>query len=223
MNNNQNAALKMLQSVNNLLELNKSKLDNVQVLNAIAVELKGFIDKIIETDTNRSGIQVKASTNEKQLAENSMIAHALVVANITYVYAFDTANQQLAMQTNVSKSQFYKLHDNDEISLARNISLKAEENKVALANYGLTDEMLNNLNQEIKKFEALIVGPSGAVADRKGQTKSLSGLFVEAKSLLSDRMDKLMIIFESSDPQFYDAYFTARKVVNTAYRKEEKK
>ncbi len=126
------------------------------------------------------------------------------------------------MQSNVTKSQFYKLHDNEALALSKTTLDKAMENKEALSGYGLTEAMTDDLEQAIGSYEALVVKPRDTITERKGQTKSLAQLFAETKSLLYDRLDKLMSLFKESEPLFYESYFSARNVINTAARKRKK-
>lgn len=221
MNDRQNANLNMYQSVLNVLDSNKSKYDKIPVFNSAAVELREKIAAIMETEQERSEIKVPASTSEKQEIKESMVQLALIVARITHVYAFDTGNQALQYQTNATKSLFYNLHDHDELRQARTIASKARENLEALTDYGMDEAMITSLEEAADRFETVIVKPRSSINEHKGQTEILKQLFADTNSLLIDRMDKMMSLFKLSDPDFYNAYFYARNVINTAYRKRK--
>lgn len=221
MNDIQNANLNMFQAVSNVLEMYKGKFSGVSVFTSASTQLVEKIGEIRELDKNRSAKDVKIPSNEKQSAKETLVSRAVTVARIANVYAFDEGNTDLQMQTNVVKSQFYKSQHNVMLHLAKTIYEKVLEYKEPLQAYGLTDELMAQLAQSITAFEALISSPRDLVVERSGETRSLSELFAEVKSLLYDRIDKLMAQYKVSEPQFYEAYFSARKVVNTSYRKQE--
>jgi len=220
MNDRQNANLNMFQAVSNVLEAQKSKFENVVVINTAATDLKTKIGLIREADKSRQETHVKAASAEKQNTEDDLMNQTLMVARITNVYAFDTKNQSLILQTSITKSQFYNAQANEKVSMARIVLNKAKENELALKDYGLESRTLNTLTATLEAYEQLVVKPRDVITERKGQTVSMAQLFAETKSLLNDRMDKLITLYKESDPSFYDAYFSARSVINTSYRKE---
>jgi hypothetical protein len=54
-------------------------------------------------------------------------------------------------------------------------------------------------------------------------TDSLRELFVAADSIVYDKLDKLIRLFNSSSPEFFTLYGNARNIINTAVRKRKDK
>lgn len=223
MNDKQNANLNMFQAVSDVLEAHADKYSAIPVFKAAAAELKEQNALIRETDKELTGKKVQAATAEKQKTEDNMINQAVMVGRLTNVYAFDTGNDKLGAQTNITKSHFYNAHDNQKISLAKSILANAIGFAEEMKSYGLEQTMLDELAATVTAYETLIAKPREVQTDRKAQVKSLSQLFAETKSLIYDRLDKLMVLFKDSERAFYDAYFSARNIINTSYRKTETK
>ena len=221
MNDKQSAELNMFQAVKDVLAENKSKYVSIPILNSAVTELDGNIGAIREASKERSDLIVPAATSEKQLVESRMINQALKVARVANVYAFDTGNPQLLMQTNATKSTFYHLHGNQKLTLAKSILDAVNPLLESLIAYGLHRLELDSLDISIAEYVTVIAKPRGTINERKGQTSNLTQLFAHTKSLLNDRLDKMMSLFKDADPDFYTAYFNARNIINTAYRKRK--
>jgi hypothetical protein len=61
----------------------------------------------------------------------------------------------------------------------------------------------------------VISAPRTAITVRKGATEAIETLIKDGTAILTNRMDKLMVDFKVSHPDFYQEYFDARIVVNT--------
>ena len=221
MNDKQSAELNMFQSVKEVLAGNKSKYETISVFSKAVTDFDGNIKAIRKLAKDRKDVIVPAATGEKQSVENKMIDQALKVARVTNVYAFDTENQQLQMQTDIFKSKFYRLHGNQKLALAKSIYGAARPLADALIDYGLITEELDDLENLVIEYNDVIVKPRGTINERKGMTADMALLFADTKSLLNDRMDKMMRLFKNDNTNFYEAYFYARNVINTAYRKKK--
>ena len=56
---------------------------------------------------------------------------------------------------------------------------------------------------------------------RKGATAEISALVKDSLKILNNRMDKLMSEFKESKPNFYQEYFDARIIVDSATEKKK--
>lgn len=221
MNDKQHANLNMFRRVNNVLIDNKEKYAAIPAFKSLAEQLENNIAAIIEVSSERSGINVKVVSSEKYDIEGQMIDEVVFAARVLNVYAQDSGNQPLQMTTNITKSMLYKVHDNEELDHARKITAKAREHVEALENYGINAERIDRLEQLVDDFEQHMPKPRQVISERKGKTLSLKALFAETKSLLIDKLDKLMGLFKTTDPEFYFTYFEARNVINTSYRSKK--
>jgi hypothetical protein len=60
-----------------------------------------------------------------------------------------------------------------------------------------------------------------AITTRKQKTTNLKELFARLDSALYDRLDKLIVLFKSSHPDFYNEYRTSRNLIDTSHRQKE--
>jgi hypothetical protein len=60
------------------------------------------------------------------------------------------------------------------------------------------------------------------IGERKQKTTNLAQLFAGLDSTLYDRLDKLLVLFKHSAPEFYGEYRTARNIIfHTEHQKKE--
>ena len=196
MNDKQSAELNMFQAVKEILTENKSKYETISVFKKTVTEMDKNINAIREMSKERTDVIIPASTSEKQTVENNMVDQALKVANITNVYAFNIENPQLQMQTNINKSTFYNSHGNHKLTLAKSILDAVKPLADTLLDYGLITEEIDDLENLIKEYNEVVVKPRGTINERKGITRDMAQLFEDTKSLLSNRLDKLMSVFK---------------------------
>lgn len=222
MNDKQNAELNMFQAVETIFATNASKYAAIPIFKTAVDNFKGKVLAIQELDKSRSETKVPVATEKKNIAEDKLIQLTLKIARVMNVYAFNVKNTQIFDQTNISKSTFYNLPDNGKITLSKSISETANLHNKTLQSYGIAQTDLKELTDAITFYEQQIVTPRDVTTERKEMTRALAQLFAEAKSLLIDQLDKLMSIFKESEPEFYNTYFNARNVINTAYRKKTK-
>lgn len=70
------------------------------------------------------------------------------------------------------------------------------------------------LGKKITAFEKLASKPRQNVAKKAAANKALPRLMKQGRNILKRRIDRLMVQFETSAPEFYAEYRTARKIVN---------
>lgn len=219
MNDKQNAELNMFRTTSTVMEANRGKVEAVPKVKAAANELRENISLIVDVDKERIDISVPSSTKEKRLASDDMVDRTLLFARVLNAYAFETEDVNISIATTLNKSQMLRMQDNQRRAKAKSIEQIAEKHLTALADYGLDASAFADFSKSIEVFEALIVKPRDTIYERKDNTRSLVELFADTKSLLFDKLDKMMSLYKKSDPAFYSAYFSARNIINTAYRK----
>ena len=90
----------------------------------------------------------------------------------------------------------------------------------ALANYGVTAEKLDDLEDALDHYSEKIGSPRTATVKRRVRTLSLEELFDKLRTVHS-RMDRLAVVFRSSAPDFLAAYETARVIIDRPATREE--
>jgi hypothetical protein len=160
---------------------------------------------------------------EKNKAAETLTSESVKTANALYVYAIDTKDKVLQLKVSVNKSTFYNGHAAEALVLAKNIVDEAHNHAADLVDYGIDAAAIAALDAAVAAFDNLIVKPQLAIGERKMYTSNLKQLFVATDSILYDRLDKLIVLFKTSAPDFYALYKNARNIINTAKRYEKSK
>jgi hypothetical protein len=87
-----------------------------------------------------------------------------------------------------------------------------------LADHGVTSAKLTALKKKIDGFDTISTKPRQSVAKRSAATTRLPVLFRKACRCLSKQLDRLMVQFKSTAPEFYAKHQAARSVVSTGTR-----
>ena len=138
----------------------------------------------------------------------------LMIADQIAALGFATHNMQLANQAELTLSTLDKMADDALEETGQRIADLATTNIAALADYDIDGEDVTALTTLKTQFHNIKTAPRTAAAGRAGETKTLPDLIAQTRSLLRNRLDKLMTRFKTSDPTFYAAYRSARVIVD---------
>ena len=180
-----------------------------------------FRDKLLELnntvevqETPRTGIH-----KDKMNVWEAMKDEALLVSGAVTAYATTINNQRLKDAVHFTATDLMRVRDT--LAGQRALIIHDQANAVVanLADFGVTPATLTSLNGRILEFNKLMVAPRVAIVDRKGATSQLKNQMKELDMILKDEMDPLMAAYRNTALGFYDAYFNARKIVDTGSSK----
>ncbi|MDR1181201.1 MAG: hypothetical protein LBL13_04415, partial [Bacteroidales bacterium] len=217
-----NAKLNMAQRVSNTMEEDQEIFKDVPAVAAIVAELKGDIEIIREVLREHTGVNLPASTLAKRNAEKRMIKSCVKTANILYLIGFISDNTDLITLAGLSDNSFYRITNNAALALARRILNLAKQYAEQLKEYTIDEKEINEMETAIDAFQTVITKPMDTIAGRKQKTTNLVQLFAKLDSTLYDKLDKVMLIFKDSNPDFYNKYRTSRNLILTSRRKDKK-
>src|SRR6185369_7070084 len=132
------------------------------------------------------------------------------IAGIIYAYAVNTSNNALRLEVNLLLIKLKNKTDAELVQACRAVYARAVELKTEMAGYGVSAEMLTDLQEAIDDYETASPDPHTALD--KSRKELLNQLFEELDDILSKRMDTLMDKFRLSHPEFYEAYFSLREI-----------
>ncbi|MDR2148728.1 MAG: hypothetical protein LBE91_19990 [Tannerella sp.] len=213
MNSKQNAKLNMAQRVSETLKRYESVYAGIAPMTAAVAELNAGVANIRDTQKEQETAGVSASTLKKREAERKMIEPCVRIANALYVIGFTTGDKELITLQGTSENSFYNTTGNNALALARRISDLAQARISELQTYGVEDTEIAALGTAIEAFQTLIAKPMDAIGERKQKTSNLAQLFAGLDSALYDKLDRLMVLFKHSAPEFYGEYRTARNII----------
>jgi len=221
MNDSQEAKLNMYRTVSKTCQNNEKTYAGSPAFVKAVTLLDNNINAIGKNAQQQSGSISVGVSAEKNKATETLTQESVKMANALYVYAIDTKDKVLQAKVSVNKSTFYGGHADEVLVLAKNIADEAHSHAADLAEYSIDAAAIAALDAAVVAFDSLIVKPQIAIGERKMYTSNIKQLFVETDSILYDRLDKLIVLFKTSAPDFYALYKTARNIINTAVRHEK--
>lgn len=154
------------------------------------------------------------------LADNkNQLKDALIITIADYsgklgAYAKFTNNPVLAKEIKFTLGKLKKEADTAVKDYAQIVYDRAQPIVASLAPYGITAATQTSLLNSITAYNASIGKPAAGKAESSQLTKQLVALFATAEAAL-ENMDAAVEIVKLSQPNFYNGYKNARKVVVT--------
>lgn len=171
----------------------------------------------IEQEKNLTGI-----TTDKDMALEKLSDSSIEIAGAIYSYAHDGKNHELMAKVNYKSTRIKNMSQSDLLAIAGIILEEALKiSSIDLANEGISAEDLTVYQEMIARFSAVKSSKQEAIIDRSGTTEKLNHLFMEASSLIKDKLDRLAMQFKRKDPEFYLKYRAARVVHYRSVAKKE--
>ncbi|MBS2099513.1 hypothetical protein [Carboxylicivirga linearis] len=213
MNIHQRNKLAMFKSVDQVFDQYTESVSKIPALSKSAGNLKTMISKI----ENDFGIQESLKgviTNNKSKEQSAVAKTASLVAGILSSYAHEEGLINLETKMNISHSKLANMPDEKMETQCKNILNTGREYLNETADHGMTNKILNKLESQINSFTGLIPQPRNKVITLSQSTRELKNTIDEVNELLKKRTDKLMMLFEESEPLFYNTYKSARIIVD---------
>lgn len=145
-------------------------------------------------------------TQNKNDLKTVLSDRAFQVAGGISSWTEDTNNLEIQKQVNITISAMYTLTDKMILAVCQNIYDIAKANLSDLANYGIDEENLKELEDAISNFNANSSIPRNQIINRSGETKTLSLIFKEVKKIIKTKTDKLILKLKDKDTATYLSY-----------------
>ncbi|RIJ45332.1 hypothetical protein D1614_23370 [Maribellus luteus] len=183
----------------------------------ILVSTKNDFDELIQriADTNEKTLSnSKAVTADKALVLNNLIEKALIPSGILQAYAAITGDTKLLGKVKLTKTDVDRARETDVEALIAPVINEARNQLANLADYGLTEDMIVELETSLDDFKALIGQPRTVRNQAFAAMTLLDELFDAANEVVKNQLDKLMIRFQFTHTEFYSEYERARTIVD---------
>lgn len=172
----------------------------------------------IATNAQQNETVLTGIAEDKSTFKQALARRAADIASVIYAYAIGTSNNTLKQEVNFSYSTLVKSRDNELAPRCQNIHDKAAANLADLADYGIKAADLTSLQVAIDDYQAQSPKTRAAASQRKTTGDNLNQLFKEADAILRDEMDKLIITFKPTHPDFVKTYESNRIIVDPPTR-----
>ena len=194
-----------------VLEVNAQKIAPYPAITARVKEvadLKARIENSHETQTSVA----RGKTEQREDAKDALLDALDFVRHPLNSHARKTARPELRAKVDQPPSELRSLRVNDLITVSKMVLQEAVAALPDLADYGVTAESTDRLQQAIALYSETAVNRDGSISERSGARQSIEDLIEQAEDILSEDLDKLLLRFRTGDPDFYNIYTNARKV-----------
>lgn len=176
----------------------------------------------IKAMRSQTGTSTNGITDDKEVAYDDLIDSTMELSGPLVSLAKRMNNNELKNKVKFTDSDLKSLTENALVQKAKDLAAEALKYKEGLAKYEVTEQQITDLNDLADKYGAMISGPREVVSVRVSAKISLNQLIRNISALLKDELDGLVGRYRRSNPDFCNAYFTARKVVDYGIRHEKK-
>lgn len=222
MTDNQENKLTMYEAVDSVMDKNSAIWTPVTSVSDISTKVKSIITDIQNLrqiqELNTKGITVNKATIREQLTEATLKLSRAMAA-----FASLNNNYQLLSEVNYTLSALNKSRDNIFYDIAVLIQNKAKQYETELAEFLIKPEDITGQQTLIDQFIEAVPEKRVAVTASKTSTTDLKLKFKEMDVLLKEKLDRLILLFKSENPDFVQQYFNARIIIDLGHRSTNNK
>ena len=192
--------------------------------NAAITTTMGLVDGDLATlagvDT-KAVVPIVGPADDKSVAKFNLENKLVLIGG--QIAALGAANNDLTLeqQGDVTVSGLDKMKESDLIATATRIGNLATANLTALAGYNITAGDVTELGTMATKFQGLQAAPRQAVVDRSKENAQLPPVGSHLLSVLRRQLDRQMLTFKLTQPEFYAGYLGARVIVDRGNPKKK--
>ncbi len=181
-------------------------------------ELSG-IGEELELRIGLQNANIKGTTEEKKVLKLMVSEETETMASALYSFARKSNNIPLATEMDIKTYQVLRLKDVIIGPFVTKVYNTAKDNLAALSNYGITQSKLDAYQLTIENFSKKRQMPKTGIISKHSHTVAIDLLCKSARNLMDEILDKLMLQFKKTQPEFYLIYESTRKIDKTGARK----
>lgn len=211
MNKRQSNKMNSYRDISGVLERHRKTWSIIPALVNCIEEFSSLVDEIGAVASRRAS-DTTGETAAKNMARKDLARHASKLAACGMAYAYDRADIELEAALDYSYSEIEHVRDADALKISRSIYKVLNRDLPGLDEYLVSGDDLRELERLISRFDDAMVLKGAEKSRRVADTRALSSLFSSCDSLLSRKLDRLMIRMKEEHPRFHDSYFSARRI-----------
>jgi hypothetical protein len=175
-------------------------------------ELTGAIQKAKDVLQVQS-TGTKGVSGERRAQQLAAINKVVAIAGCAAAYALKTGNHVLFEQVREQKGVLRRFGQHVLTATLSRMMEAAAAHSEALADYGITDDAINDARTAIALMEKAQSSVRSSIAAKKAMTDSIPEI-MESGRLALAKMDRMMRIFEAQDAALVAGYKTARGIMH---------
>jgi len=214
MNQSQTNRKHMVETTLSFLDENATEWQSIAKIGEVKNNLSA-LNQAIESAAEEQDLSKVAVGKIKLALKRTLAEKADILNDVVEVYALMNGDDKLAQKMADSASDLFKMRTDDMLRRVKLIIDSAIERQEDLvADYGITEEQILDLQSDYDHFLELNGQPREYKVKSAVATQTLDELFAEVNNLLTNQLDNLMKVFKRRNPSFYSGYLKARMVVD---------
>jgi hypothetical protein len=170
--------------------------------------------KEINTGADQQALPIPPRTRDRNKQMTTAAATTYMIARLVLGYALANDLDTLAGQVDFSPSELGHGRLTRRVQRMRQVLTAAKEHAAALADAGVTAEMLTDAEAKVAAAEAGISTPRSNIVKRQVATRNLDESFQKLERMFRYSLDPLMEKHRETDPDGYNRYIEARRVID---------
>lgn len=203
----------MLLSTQNYLNSNNATWSAIPIINSFKTNLDDLVLSIKEK-MKATGDSTKGLTASKNELKEQIAVKTAILSGALSAYATVSDNPELLQNGYFSKSEIAKLRDAELPERISYLTGLLSPHLADLADYGVTEAQVTDLTTSTDDFREMIGQPRLKQSQANLAKKAIEELVSNAGDILNSQLDKVMLQFQFSNPEFYDGYKKARVIVD---------
>jgi len=183
-------------------------------------------ETLLNTINKTRQIQLRSITGVTQMKWDAMFKASekgFFIAQPVCAYAKSIGDHKTVDRVSFSISKLMNERDTVIFVKLRDVKEFAQNYLDQLGDYGITQADIDELDVLTEHYAVIVENPRQSITNRARATKDLREQMNEAKVLLTDYMDRLVYRFKAGNPEFWQQYMNARKIINLGHRRRVEK
>jgi len=166
----------------------------------------------IDDTTVKQKTPTKGYTEKRDQVKNELADSAIEVAGSVAAYAHENKDDVLARKVDYTFTELTHASDSAVKNRVTIIYNEAKKIVANLADYGTDNTHITQLEKKLTEFSDIVGKKGYSKEETQTATEQISELLAENNELLKNRLDKLILKFRKTAPEFYQNYFNAREI-----------
>lgn len=196
------------------LETHSNIWNNVPLLVTYLAEFNRNLEQINAFEEKQAESKVNLGTSKLEIKMKAATLGG-ELDNVLEVLASVENDTELAQRMKTNKWEIYKLpQDVFKLKIKAIIEAATQYKELLCTQYGVEECKITTLNKLLTEFIAIENKPRQLRIQVGIATEELNILFKENMDKLRYKIDKLMKIFETDEPEFYMGYVRSRIIID---------
>jgi hypothetical protein len=212
MNKEQSKQFGMIISTQNFLDMNTQTWNTIPRM----VTYKNQFDELIMRigDKAKETMQTVSVTERKKALQESLSVKAAALSGAMQILAQENNNPDLLNKVKLNRSDVLLMKEANVAPAISTLMVEAAATQEQLAEFGISEAFLTEVATTLDEFNTLMGKPRIMLNKTYQSISDLDKLIDEAKRLLNNKLDKLMLIYKETNPSFFEGYHRARTIVD---------